>query len=156
MHINHQLGGGGEGVAPLAHRGGAGVVGPSDYFQLEHGAAGDAGDHADGRAGAVQVGALFDVQLKVGGQFAGAAGGIVHPRQIAADVGHTLGQGDALGVYRGQVLRLQHSGHGAAADEPAVKAGAFLVGEHDRFDGVAGGAALLGEGAHHFDGAQHT
>ena len=87
---------------------------------------------------------MFDVQLKVGGQFAGAAGGLVHPRQIAADVGHALGEGDALGIYRGQVLRLQHSGHGAAADEPAVKAGAFLVGEHYGLYGVAGGAALLG------------
>ena len=81
---------------------------------------------------------------------------LVHPRQVAADVPHPLGQRYALGVHRRQVLRLQHSGHGPAADEPAVKAGALFVCEHDGLDGMTGDVPVLRHRLHHLDGPHHA
>ena len=70
---------------------------------------------------------------------------------------HALSQRDPFGVHRHQVFGLQHPGHGAAADEPAVEAGALLVGEHDGLYGMAGRRGLFSaQRLHDFDGPHHA
>ena len=55
-------------------------------------------------------------------------------------------------MYGGKIFRLPQAGDGAAAQQPAVKAGALLVGEHHHFQGVPGGLSGVGQSLHHLNG----
>jgi len=74
LHVAHAD----QGVAAGRHGRGAGVVGFTLDLYFEDSPPGDPGDHADGRARPVEIGALFDVQFEVGGQFAGFTDGLFY------------------------------------------------------------------------------
>ena len=100
--------------------------------------------------------ALLDVQFKVGGQFPGVPPGLVNPSQVAANVGQANRERNALLVNSGIVLRLQQSGHRPAAQQPAVKAGAFLVGEYHHLHRMAQGIGVVGQGLDCLNRAQNA
>ena len=132
------------------------MVGHPLDVHFEHCPAGDAGNHSDVGARAVQVGALLDVQFEVGRQVPLPPGRRVRPRQVAADIGHAGGETDAFIVQGVKVLVFQKAGHGAAADEPPVVPGALLVGEDHDLQWVAGGMAVVRQGLDHLYGAHNA
>ena len=151
-HGQCELRGRGHGVPAEGHRRGAGVVGLPHNVHVIDRAPGDAGNDADGIAAPVQCRPLLDMQFQIAGQLVGSAAGLGDAGDIAAYVRQTGGQRCAVVVNGGEVLRFPQAGHGAAAQEPAVEAGALLVGEHHNFQWVAGGSTGIGQSLDDLDG----
>ena len=132
------------------------MVGHAVDFNLEHRPSGDAGNDADGSVGMVEGRPLFDVKLEERGQLTLGPSGLPDTGHVAADVGEATAQTDAVIVHGVQVLIQQHSRHGPASQQPAVEAGALLVGEDHRLYGMPQPAVVVGQRLDTLQCRQHT
>ena len=94
----------------------------------------DSGDDPDLDALRLEHGALLDVQLEVSAQLVHAARAR-NALEVEAELGHRLGQADAVGVTTlaefAQILPDERP----AAEQRRAEAGAFLVHERDQPEG---------------------
>ncbi len=104
----------------------------------------------------MQRGPLLDVQFQVGRQIPGFSGRLTHPAHAALDVGQAGAHQDALVIHGGEVAGFQRAGHSPAAEQPAVKAGAFFVGEHQDFHRMPGSGVGIRQRLHDLNAAHHA
>ena len=117
-------------IPPQRHRRGAGVVRLPHNVNVIHRPPGNPRYDADGTAAPVQRRPLLNVQLQIARQLLRPPPRRLHPRHIPPDVRQPRRQRCPVVRRRRKILRLPQPGHRPTAQQPAVKTGAFLVGEH--------------------------
>ena len=110
-------------------------------------------DGGEGKAEALEDGALLDVEFEVGGDVFAFAGGVADLVDVDVAGGEGGFEGDAVAVGAGAVGGDGvGSGEGGGAEERAAEARAFLVGPVDQADGEGRTAiGVAGDGGEDFE-----
>ena len=140
-------------VAAAAHGHGLDVGVLAQHFHVGEDRVVAVGDGADGDAGFLEQGALFDVQFEIGVDFAAADRGapvVADAAEFVAEAASTaVGGGMGFGQGKG-------TGEDGGAHQAGGEAGAFLVGPVHHFERAAGGDAGFGDAAHGLQRAEHA
>ena len=119
-------------------------------------AAVDRSDHTHRQAFGLEHGALLDVQLGVGQDFAGPARRGRNRIRIEPELGERFAHRLACGVGAIEIRPIEASGDRAAAEQGRIEAHAFLVGEADDLHRERQARFARGEARHAFDGGDHA
>ncbi len=156
FHRERQFGGGQEGVPAIGHEHGAGVAAFAFELEPQSGGGCDGSDDAEGDTGALQQGALLDVQFHEG---VIVRGGQLHRRERAGEAGggaHLI-EACAIAVVESSGAReIECTGKQTAAETADAKARGFFRSEEEQFDGAAGANAGALQHAYCFQRAEHS
>src|SRR5262245_31091325 len=140
-----------QGILPSVHRGRPRVVGEAVYGHVPYLDAHDAFDDTDVDLFGIEIRALLDMQLEIGGDIAAVALDASDPVRIAADEADAVADGLAAPASDRHGLLRQLPANRLATD----KATLFVL-EDDEFQRMPRDDVGLGQGLRRFDGTQRT